>query len=127
MKLSKAKQYEALLVITTALAVIYLYGQLRHGDPRDIFLYLACGVGLSGILIRPLGKLIALGWFKLADLLSRMMSKVILSLVYVLILVPVASLQRIWKTDKLKTRKGQTSMWVRRDHLYTPGDLKNIW
>jgi len=125
--MSKSKQYEALLVISTALVVIYLFGLLRHGDPREIFIYLACGVGLSGILIRPLGKLIALGWYKLADLLNRIMSKVILSLVYMVILVPVAGLQRIWKKDKLRTRKGKNTMWISRDHSYAPDDLKNIW
>jgi hypothetical protein len=55
------------------------------------------------------------------------MSKIVLSLVYVLILVPVASLQKIWKKDRLKTRKAGKSMWVHRDHLYSSDDLKNIW
>lgn len=125
--MSKSKQYEALLVITTALVILYLYGLLKHGDPREIFMYLACGVGLSGIVFKPLGKLIALGWYKLADLMSLVMSKVILSLVYLLILVPVASLQKIWKKDRLKTRRGRKSLWIRRDHLFTSGDLKNVW
>ena len=127
MYISKSKQYEALLVITTALAVIYLIGLWRQGDPREVFIYLACGVGISGILIKPLGKLIALGWYKLAELLNRIMSKVVLTLVYAVILVPVASLQKIWKKDKLRTGKAQRSLWVRRDHLYSSDDLKNIW
>lgn len=127
MRISKSKQYEALLVISTAFVVIYLYGLLKHGAPREIFIYLACGIGLIGIFIRPLGKLVALGWYKLAELLNRIMSKIVLSLVYVLILVPVASLQKIWKKDKLKTRKGNHSMWIQRDHPYSADDLKNIW
>lgn len=127
MRISKSKQYEALLVIATAFAVIYLYGLLKHGDPREVFIYLACGVGLSGIFIRPLGKLIALGWYKLAELLNLIMSKLVLSLVYLIILVPVASLQKIWKKDRLQTINNQKSMWVHRDHSYTAEDLKNIW
>jgi hypothetical protein len=127
MQLSKSKQYEALLVISTALVVIYLFGLWRHGDPRELFLYLAGGIGLSGILIRPLGRLIALGWYKLAELLNLIMSKVVLSLVYLLILVPVASLQKIWNKDKLRTRQNKETMWRHRNHRYTPEDLKNIW
>jgi hypothetical protein len=127
MQVSKSKQYEALLVISTAFVVIYLFGLIKHGDAREIFIYLACGVGLSGIFIKPLGKIIALGWYKLADILSMIMSKVVLSLVYIVILVPVASMQKIWKKDRLRTRKGKRSLWVNRDHQYQAGDLKNIW
>jgi len=112
--MSRSKIYEALLVISTALLVIYIYGVLKHGASREIFIYLACGIGLTGIIIRPLGKIIALAWYKLADILSRVMSKIILSLVYVLILIPVATLYRLTKKDSLRLKRRKESNWISR-------------
>ena len=125
--MSKTKIYEALLVISTAFLVIYLYGMLRHGESKELFIYVACGIGLSGIIIKPLGKLIAQAWYKLADLLSLLMSKVIMSLVFVLVLVPVALLYRLSKKDRLGLNRKNESRWIGREHRYTSDDLKNIW
>ena len=125
--MTRSKKYEALLVISTAFLVIYLIGFLKHGHSRELYLYLACGIGLTGILIRPLGDLIARAWYKLADLLSLIMSKLIMTLVYLFVLIPVAGLSRIYKKDRLGLRKNEESGWVSRNHRYNSDDLKNIW
>ncbi len=125
--MSKSKIYEALLVISTAFLVLYLYGIIKHGESKELFIYLACGIGLSGIFLKPLGKLIAQGWYKLAELLSFVMSKVIMAVVFMFILVPVALLYRLTKNDKLILKRNSESKWVNREHLYKADDLKNIW
>lgn len=126
--MSKEKVYEALLVISTALLVIYLYGVIRYEIPRPVFIYVASGVGISGILIKPLGELIAKGWFKLAELLSFVMSKVVMTIVFVVILIPVALLYRMVKKDKLYIKKAASATtWTERKHIYSDKDLKNIW
>ena len=125
--MSKTKIYEALLVISTAFLVIYLYGLLRLGESKELFIYIACGIGLSGIIIKALGKLIAQAWYKLADLLSLFMSKIIMSVVFILVLVPVALLYRLSKKDRLGLNRKNESRWIGREHRYTSDDLKNIW
>ena len=125
--MSKTKIYEALLVISTAFLVIYLYGLLRHGESKELFIYIACGIGLSGIIFKALGKLIAQAWYKLADLLSLVMSKIIMSVVFILVLVPVALLYRLSKKDRLGLNRKNESRWIGREHRYTSDDLKNIW
>lgn len=125
--MSKSKIYEALLVISTAFLVLYLFGIIKHGESKEIFIYLACGIGISGIFIKPLGKLIARGWYKLADLLSYVMSKLIMALVYMVVLVPVAMLYKLTKKDKLLLRRSSKTKWISREHQYSADDLKNIW
>jgi hypothetical protein len=125
--MSRSKIYEALLVISTALLAIYIYGVLKHGDSKEIFIYLSCGIGISGIFIKPIGKIIAWAWYKLADQLSRVMSKIVLTLVYVLILIPVATLFRLSKKDSLRLKRRNESNWISREHLYSPDDLRNVW
>lgn len=125
--MSKSKIYEALLVISTGFLAIYLYGVWKHDTSKEIFIFIAFGIGLSGIFIKPLGKLIAQGWYKLADILSFVMSKVIMSVVYLVILVPVALLYRLTKKDKLLLKRSPNTKWINREHLYSEKDLKNIW
>ncbi len=125
--MSKRKIYEALLVISTALLVVYLIGLLRHDISREIFIYLACGIGLTGIFIAPLAKLIAQGWYKIADILNFVMPKLIMSIVYIVILVPVASLYQLVKKDKLMLKRSSKTKWITREHQYSADDLKNLW
>ncbi len=125
--MSKSKIYEALLVISTAFLVIYLYGMLRHGESKELFIYIACGIGLSGIILKALGKLIAQAWYKLADILSLFMSKIIMSVIFILVLVPVALLYRLSGKDGLGLKRKNESTWIGRDHRYTSDDLKNLW
>jgi hypothetical protein len=125
--MSKTKIYEALLVISTAFLVIYLYGLLKHGESKELFIYIACGIGMSGIFIKPLGKLIAQAWYKLADALSLFMSKIIMSVVFILVLTPIALLYRLSKKDRLSLNRKNESRWISREHHYTSDDLKNIW
>ena len=125
--MSKSKIYEAILVISTALLVIYLFGVLKNGTSREIYIYLACGIGLAGIFIKPLGKLIAWCWYKIADILNFIMSKVIMAVIYMVILVPVATLYKLTKKDKLMLKRSSKTKWISREHQYSGDDLKNIW
>jgi predicted membrane-bound spermidine synthase len=119
--MNKAKVLEVSLVLSTALAILYWYTSIK------IYLYLAIAIGLVGILIPPLANLIAKGWFKLADLLSFVMSRIILGTLFFLVLFPISLLYRIGRTDKLQIRKSETTTWVTRNHQYMENDLENIW
>lgn len=125
--MSRSKMHEALLVITTAFLVIYLIGSFRHGEGNPVYLYIASGIGLSGILVPPVGRIIARAWYKLAELLQWIMSKVLMTIIYVFILVPLALLSRISKKDRLRLGRGDDTLWVQRDHRYTGGDLDKLW
>ncbi len=125
--ITKSKTTEAILVITTALLVLYLYGVIYQQVSKLLFVYLACGIGLAGVLINPLAKIIAIGWYKLAEGLSFVSSKIILGTVFFFILFPVASLYRLLNKDKLGIRISKKSIWVNRNHTYKASDLENMW
>lgn len=66
-------------------------------------------------------------WFGLSGLLGAVMSKVILSLIYFLVLTPVGLLRRALGKDSLRLRdfkKGADSVFVTRSGPFTPADLK---
>ncbi len=71
-------------------------------------------------------------WFGLSHVLGFFMSKVLLSLIYFLILMPVAMVRRMLGKDSMGLSKWQdhdaeqkTSAFVVREHKFTKKDLEN--
>ncbi len=67
-------------------------------------------------------------WFGLSHVLGAFMSKVLLSLIYALILMPVALARRLAKKDAMGLRHykaGTGSAFVEREHTFTKEDLQN--
>ena len=117
----KNKVLETHLVIVTALVIIFLLKE------KMVFIYLAAGVGIIGILIIPIAKLITKGWFGLAEILSKITSSLIMTIVFYLILVPIATIYKLSNKRMLDLKNPGSSMWHQRDHHYQKKDLENAW
>jgi hypothetical protein len=115
------KIYEALLVIVTGFLVLFFVFN------NSVFLYVSVVVGGIGIFIKPLGKLIAKGWFLLGELMGFVVSKIILALLFYLFLTPIALLHNLFNKDILRIRKTPETLWHKRDYNYKEKDFKNIW
>jgi len=120
-KISRTKALEACLAITAGF--IFLFLLFRN----EIFLFVALGTGLTGLLIKPLARIIAYGWFKLAEALSFIVSKILLGSIFFVILFPLSLFYRMANRDKLRIKHPGESTWTRRDHLYEGKDLEEIW
>lgn len=116
-KLSKEKNLETFLVLVLALLVI---GYLTKKPYLNL---VAIGVGVIGLFIPVLANWISYIWLSFSEILGGFMSKVLLSLVFYLVLLPVALLKKLL-SKKIKKSKPK---WIIRDHTYTPNDLKNPW
>jgi len=119
--MKKEKILEAILVITTGMLVIFL---ITH---RQVFLFIAVTTGAVGIVIKPLAGWIAALWYKTGEVLGNVVSKVILTVVFFLLLVPIALFYRLFHKDPLRLKNTGGSNWSVRDHDYTGDDLKNSW
>lgn len=65
---------------------------------------------------------------KLAEAMGFVMSKIILSVLFFLVLVPVALLARLKRKDPLMLKKRtKGSYFIERNHTYTPDDLSRAW
>ena len=74
--------------------------------------------------MRPLAFL----WFGLSNVLGKIMSSVLLSAVYLIVVLPVAVLRRLMGKDSLRLRQwrsGTGTCFVAREHSYTSEDLKH--
>lgn len=71
-------------------------------------------------------KYFAMLWLGLSGILGRMMSMVILSLVFFLLVIPVGAVRRLIGKDSLllrKFKKSKDSVMVTRDHQFVRDDL----
>ena len=107
-----------------ALVCICLIFFLIRGN--IVFIYIAGGIGLLTLFIKLLARFLADGWMKLATLIGKVISGVLLAMIYYIVLVPTALLYR------LLNRKGSmaadtTSFFKVRDGKATPEHIENPW
>ncbi len=119
--LSKEQAKDTGLALVLILLIV-MYVKYRHG------LILAAGAVLVLTMTVPqLFSPLALIWLKFSHFLGMIVSRIILSLVFFIIVTPVGFLRRTFGGDRMKTglwKKGDDSVLVERNHRYTKEDLE---
>jgi hypothetical protein len=67
-------------------------------------------------------------WFGLSYLLGSIVSKVLLTIIFAVVVIPVGLIRRIWGSDSMRFKcwkKGRDSVFLKREHLITAKDLEN--
>jgi hypothetical protein len=115
-------RYKTILVMVTGLLAIALIFKLS-------WLITVCLIiGLAASLIPAAARGIEWAWMKLAFALGWVNSRILLSVIYFVFLLPIAWISRLFTKDPLALRSRKTSsLFVTRNHLYTKKDLENIW
>ena len=117
----KEKSLETLLVLVGALIVIFWISS------KKIYLLVALVLILIGIVSPFLSAKISWAWLKFAELIGSVMSKVILSVVFFVFLVPIALVYRLTKKNPLFLKRQDESYYIVRNKQYSPKDIENIW
>ncbi len=122
--MSDSEKSKAQLVIVTGLVVLYFIFKSRY----PYLLVAAAAVGVLSIAIPVAGDLIVKGWYKIAEVLGAINGRILLSIVFFLILVPVALLAKLGKKNPLTLKKeSRKSVFIDRNHKYTAADLEQVW
>ncbi|MDR1483438.1 MAG: hypothetical protein LBT09_01295 [Planctomycetaceae bacterium] len=107
-----------------------------------IFLFTSCSVfvvaGLIILLVNMICpivfKPVALLWFGLAEILGVFVSRIVLTIVFVLLVIPVGFVRILLGQDTLQLKKwkqnhekddGNDSVFIVRDHKYSADDIRN--
>ena len=90
--------------------------------------YIAAVIGVLSVVSQVIHRLILKLWFGLAKVLGFINARILLTLVYVLVLMPLAFLSRLFgnNTVQLKKKNGG-SYFETRNHKYVKADLENPW
>jgi hypothetical protein len=120
----KTNGFQSLLVIVTGFLVLaYVFP-----GGRQYWVAAAMTVGLLGLISAVTRNAVLWVWEKLALVLGWINSRILLSAVYIIFLVPIGLLFRVFKGDPLSIRRPPLdSLFVQRDHKYTREDLEHPW
>lgn len=115
-------RYKTILVIVTGLlAIAWIFDLPVLGK-------IAVVIGAVSIFIPAAAKAIEWVWFKIALGLGWINSRILLSIIFFVFLMPIAWLSRLFTKDPLALKRDKRdTLFTTRDHLYTGKDLENIW
>jgi hypothetical protein len=120
--MSRERQLETILVVSTALLLFFLIFKAPW------LLYTAFGLSLLALISRSFAYWFTRGWLGFSEVLGFVMSRLILTLLWFLILTPIALLYRLFHKDPLQLKRNRkATYYTERGHTYTARDLQNTW
>lgn len=119
--MDRSKQSETLVAILLGLIVMYWF---KHWNG---LLVAAFVTGVTGLLVPVAGQGIHWAWNRLSLLLGELSGKVLLTLVYFFVLVPISWLARRRGKLYIKIKGGGSSYFTERNHTYDKKDLLHPW
>lgn len=111
----------------TGLAMILILLLLSYFTLNPLFYILAIPVLLLVMIVPTWFYPLAIVWFGISSLLGTIMSTIILTVVYFVIVVPIAVIRKMAGIDTLKLRqfkKGTETVMLIRNHIYTKADIE---
>lgn len=112
---------QSVLAITLGLLCLYWYTHQQG------YLSAALLVGFSGLLSVRLAGWMHAGWMKLSAALGMIGPAVFLSLIYFLILTPLALLFRLFAKDDMRIRYVPGSLFVKRREQASARSMEKTW
>jgi hypothetical protein len=110
----------------TVLALFSLAAGLWFQQPG--FLYVALFFLFLMLFLKKAASWVAWGWLRFAHFIGTVNNKIILTLIFFVILTPLACCYRLFHGDFMSIKKNpSTSNWHPRDHTYEKSDLEKAW
>jgi hypothetical protein len=120
--MNREKNIETMLTIVTGCLALFLVFKI------NLILIIGLWMGLIGLFMAGLSRRIAWLWYKIAEGLGYVLSKVLLGLVFYFFLFPIALISRLFRPNVLNLlRKKEGSYFFVRDYIFQSKDLKNPW
>ena len=118
----KSNPYLTVLTIVFGLLVLSLFLESR------IFLYVCLVLAGLGILSLKFSKVIEYIWFKLAFALSQIIPNILLSLIFFLILTPIALLSKLFNVkSEFKSKNIDKSLFAETNRVYKKDSFERAW
>jgi hypothetical protein len=131
LKALKIKQPAEAIVLglVSGLMGIYLLFLLKWDQNLVSLIYTSVGIGLISTISSKVANLIAKSWMYLGQAMGKVIGSVLLAIVYLLILTPIAILQKVFSgKGKFKVKKtADQSTWLERKHNFSKEDLEELW
>ncbi|MEL6923554.1 MAG: SxtJ family membrane protein [Bacteroidota bacterium] len=121
MQTPKQNTHTTILVMVTGFLVLYFIFKAQW------LITVAASVAVVSLVIPPVGRLIEKAWYKLAQVLGWINTRILLSIVFFLILFPIAWLTRLFGKVSLQLKRPKDTVFTTRNHQYSKADFENMW
>jgi hypothetical protein len=121
--MDRKRSGETILTITVALILIYVIREMRD----DWMIYAALVFGGIGVLWKWFRYQVHAFWFWLADKVGFVVSRIVLSLVFLVVVVPFGLVSRLFRKDLMMMKKGGSTYFRTRNHTYKKEDMRDPW
>jgi len=120
-------RFKTILVIVIGFTALGWFIKYRWGTETYLD-EIGFAVGAISIFIPAAAKAIEWAWLKFALALGWINSRILLSVIYFVFLMPIAWLAKLFTKDPLMLKaKNSQSLYTTRNHQYKKEDLENIW
>jgi hypothetical protein len=110
-----------LAIVTGFLILFLVFGKVW-------LLYVALGLAIIFLVSETLSAWILTGWWKLAEVLGTLNRWLLLSLVYAVVLLPLALGRRLWHRDGLALHAPpKDTLFKERERAYRKEDFEKLW
>jgi hypothetical protein len=126
--MNKTISKEKALETTGILALACLIAGITF--QKEYLIYSAVGLLITGLFLKSISLMIAQIWLKFAESAGAFNTKVMLSLVFFLLLTPIAILYRLFYGDFMCLKRKNiraTSLWKEREVTFEPEQFKKPW
>jgi hypothetical protein len=113
--------YKNIMVIITGFLLISWIFELEY------FMLAALIIGILSTFIAKFASGLNWLWMKLALGLGWINSRILLTVLYYIFLVPISLLARIFNGNSMQLKNKKDTMYIVRNHTYTKEDLTNMW
>ena len=122
MQENKNNPTSTILTIVVGFLIVFLITKWNWA------LYVSITIGALGLISSTLAHYISTGWMKIGWLMGLIIPNILLSLVYFLILTPVAILSRIIsKKDSLSLTNPKGSLFTERNKSFDKNSFEKPW
>jgi len=119
--MEKRKTAETFLIFAGVFVLIFLFKK------KIVFLYISLSSVLIYFLIPPLAMKISILWLKLGRILGEINTKIILSLLFYLILTPLALIRKTFTADFLELKKNKKTFWKEKKESFEKEEMERMW
>lgn len=98
-------------------SLLSAYSAFQGGEPSKIYSFLVVGVvfGLVAVVAPEVLSPFNIAWMKLGDLMSKIVSPLVLSIIFFALIAPVALATRLFGRDELRLKKIENNTyWIDR-------------
>lgn len=122
MNIKSSNSYKTILTICIGFLVLFFFTDLK------IFLSISLAVGIIALVSEFISKQIEFIWIKLAWVLSLIMPNILLSVIFYIILFPIALLSKLFsKKDPLMLKNNYSSMFKVTNKTFDKKSFENPW